>query len=208
MYVQYGCGPISAPKEWVNFDASMTLKFERVPVIGRLYTKNAQRFPENAKWGDIVRGLPLPDASCQGVYASHVLEHLPLTDFHQALKNTRRILAPNGIFRLVVPDLEWAGREYVRMLDSGEQDGNAFFLHATGLGRKDRRKGIVGLVFDALRTSTHFWMWDERSLATVLETHGFHSVRRCQCGDSGDPMFGLVEDKHRFHHAVAIEARG
>src|ERR1700733_6668534 len=79
-YVQYGCG-WSAPKEWINFDASLTLKWERLPILGRCYTKNALPFPPNVKPGDIVKGLPIRAESCQGVYASHVLEHLALEDF-------------------------------------------------------------------------------------------------------------------------------
>ena len=58
-YVQYGCG-WSAPKEWRNFDASLTLRFERLPLIGHLYTKNESRFPGNVEYGDIVKGLPIP----------------------------------------------------------------------------------------------------------------------------------------------------
>ncbi len=41
--VQYGCG-WSAPFSWRNFDASLTLRFERLPLIGHLYTKNESRF--------------------------------------------------------------------------------------------------------------------------------------------------------------------
>ena len=42
-YVQYGCG-FSAPEQWLNFDASPTLRFERLPIIGSLYTKNKSDF--------------------------------------------------------------------------------------------------------------------------------------------------------------------
>ena len=56
-YLQYGCG-WWAPKGWRNFDASPTLRFERLPLIGWLYTRNSQRFPENVEYGDIVKGLP------------------------------------------------------------------------------------------------------------------------------------------------------
>src|SRR6266850_6100964 len=108
-YVQYGCGwcgPL--PLTWINFDASYTLRFERLPLIGNFYRKNRWRYPANVKYGDIVRGLPLPRQSCAGVYASHVLEHLTAKEFHLALGNTFRLLARGGIFRLVVPDLEAA----------------------------------------------------------------------------------------------------
>jgi predicted SAM-dependent methyltransferase len=206
MYVQYGCG-LAAPPEWTNFDASFTLKWERVPVVGKLGTKNAQRFPSNVKAGDIVKGLPVPDRSCRGVYASHVLEHLTLSEFHAALDNTKKVLREGGIFRLVVPDLEWAAREYLRRVDAGDPAANDFFLEETCLGRRERRKSLRGILYDALATSAHGWMWDSSSLARALNEHGFHDVRRCSFGDCEDPMFALVEDIRRFDRAVAMEAR-
>lgn len=102
-YVQFGCG-WSAPDGWLNFDASPTLRFERLPVVGRLYTRNAKRFPANVIYGDIVRGLPLTENSCQGMYCSHVLEHLALGDLDRALKNVHRYLklgAPSGLSFLI-----------------------------------------------------------------------------------------------------------
>jgi Methyltransferase domain len=204
-YVQYGCG-WCAPKEWINFDASLTLKWEQVPILGR-YTKNAGRFPANVRPGNIVKGLPVADESCRGVYASHVLEHLPLEDFHKALKNTYRILKKEGTFRLVVPDLEWSAREYVARLDRGESDANAFFLRETDLGYERRARGLAGLAYQVLRTSAHLWMWDERSLAQALQDHGFVRVRRCYFGDCEDAMFSYVEERGRFEKAVAMEGR-
>jgi len=205
MYVQYGCG-FAAPKEWLNFDASMTLRFERIPFMGRIYTKNVQRFPANVLYGDIVKGLPVNKASCKGVYASHVLEHLPLEDFHRALDNTKWILAEGGIFRLVVPDLESAARAYVRRIESGDPTANAYFLEGTSLGQKKRYRGLQGFIYSFLNTSEHRWMWDASSLANVLSEHGFVGVRCCSFGDCEDPMFRLVEDEGRFERAVAMEA--
>lgn len=51
-YIQYGCGT-SAQKEWRNFDPSPTLYFERLPFIGKLYTKNSFRFLENMEFRNI-----------------------------------------------------------------------------------------------------------------------------------------------------------
>ncbi len=90
-HVQYGCGH-SAPDGWLNYDASFTLRVERFPLGGRFVRKNAQRFPANVSFGDIVKGLPVSDASVDGVYASHVLEHLSRTsdiDGMQADANDR-----------------------------------------------------------------------------------------------------------------------
>jgi SAM-dependent methyltransferase len=205
-YVQYGCG-FTAPKDWINFDASPTLRWEKIPVLGRLYTKNAQRFPANVRVGNIVKGLPVPENSCQGVYASHILEHLTLDEFHQAIRNTRRILRPGGVFRLVVPDLEAAAAAYLTRLAIGGHTASAVFLNETGLGQTNRRRGLTGWLHEWLRTSRHLWMWDEHSLKQALQDHGFRSVRRCAFGDCEDPMFALVEDASRFENAAAMEAR-
>ena len=205
-YVQYGCG-FTAPKEWLNFDASMTLRWERTPLLGRTHTKNPQRFPPNARCGDIVRGLPLDEASCKGVYASHVLEHLALEDFHKALQNTCRILRKGGIFRLVVPDLEWSVREYIACLDCGEPHANTIFLRTTHLGCESREPGLMGLARKLFNSSAHLWMWDETSMTQALREHGFLQIRRCRFGDCEDAMFSLVEESGRFENAVAMEAR-
>jgi Methyltransferase domain len=102
-YVQFGCG-FCAPVGWLNFDASPTLRFERLPLMGRVYTKNTHRFPNGVEYGDITKGLPIAPNSCRGIYCSHVLEHLALAEFDIALSNTFSYLKPNGVFRLVVPE--------------------------------------------------------------------------------------------------------
>jgi len=204
-YVQYGCG-WSAPKEWTNFDASLTLRWERLPILGH-YTKNAQHFPVHVKPGNIVKGLPIPDGSCLGIYASHVLEHLTLEDFEKALRNTYRMLGKGGIFRLVVPDLEWAAREYISRLNRGEPMANAFFLRETHLGCNNRERGLRGFARKLFNTSAHLWMWDETSMTQALEAHNFRQIRRCCFGDCEDAMFSIVEERGRFENAVAMEAR-
>lgn len=206
LYVQYG-GMFTAPIEWMNFDAAWALKWEKIPLLGRTFTWNKSRFPLNVKVGDIVAGLPVPDRSCRGVYASHVLEHLALDEFNKALDNTRRMLADGGIFRLVVPDLEWSAREYIERIEAQDPAANAFFLDETYLGTRSRNRSLFNFIHTYLKSSAHLWMWDTISLSHSLREHGFTRVRKCAYGDCEDPMFALVEDKGRFEHAVALEAR-
>ncbi|TAL81711.1 MAG: hypothetical protein EPN88_00330 [Bacteroidetes bacterium] len=119
--VQYGCGNF-APKEWINFDASPTLRIQRIPFIGRIVRNKLNLvFSSNVIYGDIILGLPVEEGQCYGVYCSHVLEHLSLSDFRITLKNTFKILQNGGIFRCVIPDLEYYTREYIRSLDNGEK---------------------------------------------------------------------------------------
>lgn len=203
LYVQYGCG-MSAPPSWVNFDSSPTLYFERIPIIGRLYTKNETRFPESIQYGDIVKGLPLAAGSCAGMYACHVLEHLALEDFRIALRNTFNLLRPSGIFRLVVPDLEVAVKKYV---SSEAADAAESLLRDTLLGRTARPKGLAGSFKAFLGHADHSWMWDYKGLARELSAVGFSEIRRCQLGDSEDNMFVGVESPERFVDSVAVQCR-
>src|SRR5258708_24792378 len=125
LYIQYGCG-LSVGEGWLNFDSSPTLRIERLPIIGRhlsaYFSGNAQRFPEAVQYGDICQGLPIVDNSAVGCYASHVLEHLGLEDLRRALANTFKMLAPGGIFRLIVPDLYERAKRYVNDADRASPD--------------------------------------------------------------------------------------
>ncbi|HOZ80589.1 MAG TPA: methyltransferase domain-containing protein, partial [Ferruginibacter sp.] len=146
LYVQYGCG-LSAPKDWINFDVSPTLRLQKMPVIGNwLKNRSAVVFPANVLYGDIVKGLPVGDNSCDGVYCSHTLEHLSLEDFRLSLRNTWRILKPGGIFRCVVPDLEIAAREYIQALDRKDKNASIQFLNSVMLGQRTRPRGTKNLV--------------------------------------------------------------
>lgn len=206
LYVQYGCA-FSAPAGWVNFDSSPTVRFERLPVVGRLYTKNTTRFPPTVRYGDVVAGLPVETASCRGVYASHVLEHLSLEDCRTALRETLRILAPGGTFRLVVPDLTVYAERYLAGVASRDSVASLRFLEETGLGVRSRPRGPAGLASRLFGNSAHLWMWDEISLRAELDRAGFSTVRRALLGDSEDPMFATAEDPDRFVDACALEAK-
>jgi hypothetical protein len=201
LYVQYGAH-FCAPKEWLNFDISWTLRLQRLPVLGGILARSTPMFPDNVQYGDIVRGLPVPPNSCSGIYASHVLEHLALDEFRRALANTFKLLKPSGIFRTIVPDLEVACRRY---MDSKESNSAEQFMRATGLGREVSPVGLEAHLRLILGRSQHLWMWDYKGLARELELAGFKKIRSCKFGDCSDSMFRLVEDEYRFADAVAIE---
>ena len=201
LYVQYGCG-FSAPEEWRSFDASPTLRFERLPLVGKLYTRNSSRFPRNVEYGNIVEGLPLPQESCRAVYSSHVLEHLGLVDFKKAIRHTYRLLKPGGVFRSVLPDLEFLANRYV---EDGSQTAAPDFMRNSYLGICDRPRGIRGLLSAWLGNSKHLWMWDFKSIEAELKDCGFVDIRRAKYGDSTDPMFQYVEDETRWINCLGLE---
>lgn len=201
LYVQYGCG-WSAASGWRNFDASPTLRLERLPVVGRFYRKNTARFPAGVEFGDIVKGLPIAADTCDGVYCSHVLEHLALEDFRTALENTLRILKPGRTFRMVVPDLELSCKKY---LEDTQPQAAHRFLRETCLGTEARPRSLGAFVTSWLGNSKHLWMWDYRSIVTELHATGFVQIRRASFGDSTDPMFLRAEAKDRWDECLGVE---
>jgi SAM-dependent methyltransferase len=201
IYVQYGCG-FSAGDGWENFDSSPTLRLERIPVVGLFvsaqFSGNARPFPASVQYGDICKGLPIADNTVCGCYASHVLEHLSLTDFRRALANTFRMLRPGGVFRLIVPDLYERARRYVMDVDRKSPDAAITFLRSTHLGLEQKPRTPLQYLRQMIGGTMHFWMWDEYCMSVELHHAGFVNVRRCQFGDSPDPMFAKVEETGRF----------
>lgn len=203
LYVQYGCGWNSpAPAGWRNFDASPTLRFERLPLIGGLYTRNANRFPRTVEYGDIVNGLPIIEQTCKAIYCSHVLEHLCLEDFRLALRNTHKLLRENGVFRLAMPDLEECVRRY--MADDSP-DASSKFMSMSGLGLESHPRSLMSILSSTLGGSRHLWLWDFDATRMELERVGFREIRRAHFGDSSDARFGEVEEKDRWEGCLGIE---
>jgi len=92
-----GCGS-TYDKRWINLDLN--------PVSSDVYRV------------DVSKPLPLDDDSVDFAYASHVLEHLAPHVAPRFMQEVRRVLKPEGTFRVVVPDLEQITTEYLRSLQA------------------------------------------------------------------------------------------
>jgi predicted SAM-dependent methyltransferase len=62
---------------------------------------------------NLTQGIPFPDNYFDVVYHSHVLEHFPKAQAEDFIKDCYRVLCPQGILRVVVPDLEEIARTYL-----------------------------------------------------------------------------------------------
>ncbi|MBW4633620.1 MAG: methyltransferase domain-containing protein [Iphinoe sp. HA4291-MV1] len=91
-----GCGD-KYLADWINIDFN---------------SKHSDVIPHN-----LLQPLPFPDNSLDVVYSSHVLEHFSREEGERLIRECFRILKPNGILRIVVPDLEQTCREYLRIMD-------------------------------------------------------------------------------------------
>lgn len=203
-FIQYGCG-LTAPTSWRNFDASPTLRLQRAPwPCGPLAKRLRVRFPDTVEYGDVTGRLPLADGSCEAVYCSHVLEHLSLEDFRRALLETKRVLKVGGIFRGVLPDLEYIARKYI---EDHSSDASIRFMRDTILGRENRVRGFIGMIEQVLGNRDHLWMWDYKGLELELGRAGFFEIRRAYFGDGQLDAFRAVEEADRWENSLGFECR-
>lgn len=79
---------------------------------------------------DLRKGIPFTDASFDVVYHSHVLEHFSRTAGKQFLKECYRVLKPNGVIRVAVPDLRAIIKCYMDVLENLERNADDEYLHA------------------------------------------------------------------------------
>jgi predicted SAM-dependent methyltransferase len=106
-YLNLGCGNRYHP-EWINIDL-----LPRGPGV---------------LVHDLSKDFPFRENSCDVVYSSHFLEHLPRSAALPFMKECYRILRPKGIVRAVVPDLERICQLYLQKLGavlSGEKGAAA-----------------------------------------------------------------------------------
>ena len=118
---------------------------------------------------DLRRPLPFPDASFTAVYAAHVLEHLAPGAACGLMKECRRVLRPDGIVRIVVPDLERVTRDYLASLD------RAAAADATTDARWEHRWMTVELLDQLVRTRPggtmrRWWSCDPVPCRGLIET--------------------------------------
>jgi predicted SAM-dependent methyltransferase len=208
LYVHYGCGQ-TAPEEWTNFDVSPTLVIQNTPVVGFLLKKSlGQVFDKNVQYGDITKGLPgIKDNTAEGVYCSHVLEHMSLEHFRIALRNTYKMLKPGGIFRIIMPDLEVLVRDYITDKDvKHDPEASITLIKRMMMGVEVRPRSFKAVTKHLFGYLEHLWLWDWESTEKELRDAGFTNIRRCEFNDSADPMFKLVENPKRWELVVKFEA--
>ncbi len=206
---------------WNNIDFNWIVRLGHYPRLCRVLHRHGwlshQRYerilrldPDTILW-DLRKGIPFPDRTFDGVYHSHLLEHLDKEAAPGFLRECRRILRANGVLRVVVPDLEFHARNYLECLE--RLPGRATLTeHARAIEEmidqmvvriptnRKNQKPIVRwienlLVGDTSRNGAlHRWMYDRISLESLLRETGFINIHLCDATTSriaGWPEFRL-----------------
>lgn len=127
---------------------------------------------------DLRNPLPFKDNSVDYIYNEHFLEHLTVTEGLQALIEFRRVLKPDGILRIAMPDLVGVINLY---LNENWKTDCAEFLQAAGLGFVKTRAEMLNINF---RCWGHQWLYDWEELERRLREAGFEEIKQCQLRQS------------------------
>lgn len=118
---------------------------------------------------DLLMPLPFPDNSVTKIYSSHVLEHFFYPDLLKLLGECYRILKPDGVFSICVPNASMYMKGYLSEEEFKLKDiyKPAYFINTK----------IDYVNYIAYMGGHHRYMFDEQNLLAVLEKANFKEVR-------------------------------
>lgn len=211
--VNLGCGQSPTPG-WLNVDSSPSVRLARIPQApailpwarGWLLSQDQLDFIDCIRknsivYGDVARGLPLATGSCSVVYASHVMEHLLAHEVRRFLMEIYSILAPGGIVRLVVPDLQIYVDAYQSSSDADQLIRN---LNVLPPDQSSRVRRLLATLSG--HRTLHRWVYNEASLRRTLVDAGFSDPTKLMPGETTIPDPGALNLRERVWESLYMEA--
>lgn len=201
---------LKAPEGWVNIDGSWNAWMHQHPRLHSLLVSlqlvtEAEAdvcWPRNILIWNLRERLPFDDGVFESVYASHLIEHLYRDDAERLVEECYRVLGPEGVIRLVVPDLKALAEDYLsqKKCDKGNYPAADSFQEMMMLRSKERPKyGPLRALYHAKADfHSHKWLYDQESLGGLLRQAGFTSIRRCRYLESKISAIHDVEDEGRL----------
>ncbi|KAF3889675.1 MULTISPECIES: class I SAM-dependent methyltransferase [Nostocales] len=186
-----GCGQ-TRPLGWINTDSSLNSLFQKYPIIQHLMIKihkSIKYSTSNVIFMDLRYAWKFKDCSVDVVYASHVFEHLTLKTSQLFMNEAFRVLRPNGILRIVVPDLYQLAKNYVSRYEQGDEIASQEFLefinlHKEGTYSKNRNIFVKILNFLQSYPHQHKYMYDALSIKHFMSANGFVDICESTYGES------------------------
>jgi SAM-dependent methyltransferase len=175
---------------WISTDITPHLLVARVPGLAWLlrhagiisderYESHRSGAFGQVRYLDISRRLRFPDDYFECVYSSHVLEHLHPDVAEHCLREVHRILAPAGIVRVAIPNLDALVAQY----DPANPDA---FLYGLYQGR-----GSASVA----SAERHWWHYNAGSLEALLHQTGFTDIRSCAYREGRMPDVETVDNR-------------
>lgn len=116
---------------------------------------------------DATKQFPKPDSSTDIVLASHFIEHLTRGEGETFLKECFRVLKPNGLLRLAIPDSKLLAKKYLK--------GEIFEYRHVNIGVE--KAPDEAEAFFHLLLAGHKTIYDLNSLEATLKKCGFTNIK-------------------------------
>jgi predicted SAM-dependent methyltransferase len=175
-FLNLGSGPRGlAASNWINVDAFPDTNVHHLMDFGRRF--------------------PFEDGSFDGIFSEHVLEHFTWEDGEHVLRECRRILAPGGFLRVIVPDASRIMRAYVddpQSLISHRASSTCLPIEAVNLYAYQRYE----------HQCLYDWYLMERTLAAA----GFSEIAQRSFRNSANPVLAIDDAKYEWE-SLYVEAR-
>lgn len=214
-----GCGTkISSHPSVINIDWSIYLHIKKNPLLyhtvrnalSKVRRERLDALSSSIMAWDLRKGIPFPNQSISAVYHSHFLEHMDRQHVEPFLTEVKRVLKPDGIHRIAVPDMEMLCRNYLRHLQICDNAHEAFQEHdryisdivlhmvqreASGTREQNAFGRFIEnwLLGDARkRGQTHQWMYDRVNLTHLLKQAGYTNVKLMDHQTSQIPGWSII----------------
>ncbi len=184
LLVNIGCGS-KGKQGWVNVDIF------KHPGVNCIY--------------DCRKQLPFPDESVRGIFCEHFFEHIDYTEeVPMFLSECHRVLQPNGVIRIIVPDAEkylkgyfegWDALKDIRPLKENHQD---FYFG----GRYNTKMELINVSFR--QGYQHRFLYDAETLIFVLKRYGFSQVHHQGYNKSVMPEL-LIDQVFKASESLYVE---
>jgi SAM-dependent methyltransferase len=172
--LNWGCGPVT-PYGWVNTDL---VAGPGVDVVA-----------------DIREGLPLESDAFDYIVSIHALPEIAYADLDSVLAELYRVLKPEGVLRLGLPDMDKAIAAY----RAGDVD---YFLIGDDVVRSLAGKMIVQLTWFGRSRCMFTWQFTQE----LLRRGRFREISLCGFAETRSRFPGIVELDNRELESFFVEA--
>ena len=174
-----GCGTVYK-EGWINIDNNSDDNIKKLDFM----------------W-DLRKPLPFPENSVDFVYNEHFLEHLTADEGGGLIKNLMKILKPNGVLRIAMPDLEMSVKNYMNKNSLTE---NKDFLKKYCLDFIKTNAEALNIDF---RWWGHQWLYDWEELERRLKEAGCIKIKKCKLNESEYPELRNLETRGEASSLIA-----
>ena len=180
-----GCGR-NMLKGWINTDSKKSL--------------------ENCGYLDVTEKFPFDDNSVDYIFSEHMIEHISLQDGKFMLEESFRVLKSGGKIRTSTPDLKFL----IELYNDNKTDLQKRYIDYTiNHPAYDVSTEVdTYIINNFVRAWGHVFIYDEKTLKTLLESVGFTDVKSYLINESEDENLKNLEnssDPTNLQHGLTPE---